>query len=451
MPQAPEAEAAVLGCILLRPEVLDEVAGSIGPHDFCHPKHQAVYESILRLSGAMTPIDEVTVAEDLRATGRLDAIGEDFLAALSASVGTAENVAYHAEIVRERSLARRLIATVSEIGARTYAEPASVRDLLDDAQGRIFELAQGLGGTGYVSFSAVARETLKAIDRAKAHGSEVGVQTGFADVDKILGSLRGGELIVLAGRPSMGKTGLALNLAVNAAFERRIPSLFFSLEMGRGQLCHRVLAAKSGIPTSVMRSGAMTDDQCDAIVRAACHYGDLLLAVDDSSPLSAMDIRGRARRFASDRRFFPDGPGLGLVVVDYLQLMKPSPHGRGERTREREVAEMSAAMKELAKELRWPVLVLSQLSRASEKREDRRPMLSDLRDSGALEQDADAVLFVHRQDQYQRDRSKHTHTADVIVAKHRCGATGAAELRFDRELVRFDNLAHRTASWGGPQ
>lgn len=437
LPHNLEAEASVLGGILLNPkDALNRVIELLIPEDFYSPANQDIFDAILRLEEKAKPIDIITLEEELRVHEKLSRIGGVVaLAELAAKVPTAENIAYHARIVREKSTLRKMIQMMSEIATDAYAEQGEVGEFLDGAEQRIFELTQRMTYTSYVPAKKILIEAFNAIERRYERKEAItGVPTGFADFDALTAGLQRSDLVIIAARPSVGKTALCLNIAQHAALTHKIPVLIFSLEMSKESLIERVLCSEARIDSSKLRGGFLDQGDWMGLTQAASRISEAQIFIDDSAAPTVLEIRAKARRFRADRTIFSDPNQLGLVVVDYLQLVRSH---RGLESREREVAEVSRGLKALAKELRLPVLALSQLRRAVEDRKDQRPQLSDLRESGAIEQDADVIAFIHRSKEHIEQN-----TAELIIGKQRNGPIGAAELVFLAKYTRFESRAH---------
>jgi len=433
-PQDLEAEKSVLSSILLEDRCLDTMIVELEPDDFYHPAHRTIFEAMLALREARSPVDLLTLSDHLIQKKLLDAIGGPVLLAEIADYETtAANVLHHARIVRDKSVRRALIGLATEIVELGFdgAEPA--QQMLNVAQGRMFELGQTRSRS---SFQRMEREVHDAIsfveDLMERGGGVTGLQTGFTDFDRLSGGLQGGDLIILAARPSMGKTALALNVARNAAIERAAKVAIFSLEMTTRSLVLRLLAAEARIESGVFRSGFVSTSDYQKLARAAERLGHAQIFIDDGSAATVLEMEAKARRLHAEH-------GLDLVVVDYLQLARGD--GRAER-REQEISEISRGLKSLAKELDIPVIALSQLNRGPESRADKRPMLADLRESGAIEQDADLIAFIYRDEVYNKDTDDEG-IAEIIIAKQRNGPTDTVRLRFEGRYTLFQNLAGR--------
>jgi replicative DNA helicase len=445
LPHNLEAEMSVVGGILLHPKAFHQVADLVDAHDFYHPTLGAIYQTMVELDEQSKPIDQLSVAEQMRTTDayhKLRAVnGEAYFGELMNAVVTVENLAYHARIVRSKATARRLAEAAQEIAAKGYGDYGDVDDYIDNAERTIFEIAQRTQRHSYVPVKKLLNETIKAIElRYERKQAITGVPTGFHKFDALTAGLQPGDLVIFAARPSMGKTSLVLNAAQNAAIESHIPVLVFSLEMSAESLMERLLCSEARVDSTRLRGGFLESRDWINITRAAGRLAEAPVFIDDSSTPTLLDIRARCRRWRSDQNVFKDDQQHGLVVIDYLQLVHGRPSGSREQNREREIAEISRGLKALAKELRVPVVALSQLNRSVESRADKRPQLSDLRESGAIEQDADVIAFIYRDEVYNKD-SPDKNVAEIIVGKQRNGAIGTVKLAFLNQYTRFENLA----------
>jgi replicative DNA helicase len=439
-PYNKEAEAAVIGGILLNNEALFLVQEILGAEDFYVETHRRIYAAMQQLSRAGLPVDHVTLGNELRKSGDFEKIGGAMaLDGLTDRVATVANVEHYARIVREKASVRRMIYAAQQVVADGFAETEAAEDFLDAAEASVFKAAQYRVGTGYSHVAPVVRKTFDDLQEASGRsGGLTGVPSGFADLDKLTAGFQRSDLVIVAGRPSMGKTALALNVAFNAAEELKQPVIVFSLEMGKEQLVRRMLSSVGRVDASRIRSNDLRKDDWPRLIQAADVLTRTEIYLDDSAPLTPLEIRAKSRRLKSEK-------GLALVVVDYMQLMRAG--GRRPDNREQEISEISRSMKGLARELEVPVITLSQLNRALESRTDKRPMMSDLRESGAIEQDADLILFVYRDEIYNNE-SEDRGTAEIIVGKQRSGPMGTTKLRFTAEHTRFDNLAPEDAPPG---
>jgi replicative DNA helicase len=447
LPHNVEAEASILGGIILRNEVLSNL-DTIEVEDFYDNRHKVVFQAIRNLEAAARPIDVVTLENEIEKAGKLDAIGGvAFLGELTLRVPTVDNVVTYAEIVTDKHQARKLMLAAGEISERGYEDNLEVRDYLDDAEAKIFEVTQRRDKTGPEPLKSLVKKVFSSLDeRFKADGGITGVPTGFVDLDGRTAGLQPTELIILAARPAMGKTSFAMSLAQNAATRHADgsggwPCLVFSLEMSSTQLAERMLCSEARVDSSALRRGQLQRQDMTNLTYAAASLSKAPILIDDTPALSLRELRARARRFRSNKELFGDKK-FGLILIDYLQLMRGSPQA-AKASREQEISEISRGLKALAKELHCPVLALSQLNRSLEQRTDKRPQLSDLRESGAIEQDADVILFIYRDVVYNKD-AENPHMAEVIIGKNRHGATGTIETHFEGRFTRFENLSQRS-------
>jgi replicative DNA helicase len=435
-PQNLEAEASVLGGILLENEAINRVLEIIAPVDFYRESHRKIFRAMLELTDRSEPADLITLSELLKGKGELEAVGGSaYLASLADQVPTAANIAHYARIIREKAILRQLISSATEIATRGFEEQGNVDEFLDAAEKVIFDIAEKKIKASFVSVGDMIKDTLKAVERLYERKELVtGVPTGFKDLDKLTAGLQPSELIIVAGRPSMGKTAFALNIAANAALNAGIGVAVFSLEMAREQLVLRMLCSEARVDNSKVRAGYLGERDFPKLANAAGKLHEALIYVDDTPAISVLELRAKTRRLIRDR-----DKKVGLVIVDYLQLMR----GMGNASnREQEISEISRSLKALAKELRVPVIALSQLNRRVEDRGDRRPMMADLRESGAIEQDADVIAFIYRDEVYNT-KSSDKGIAEIIVAKQRNGPIGTVNLAFLNEYTRFEDLAER--------
>ncbi len=442
-PANPEAEQSVLGAILVRPEVMDRIADLIAPEDFYREAHGRIYQAMLDLYGRGEPVDLVTVSALLKERGKLEGVGGPvFLAGLSEQVGFATNAEYYANLVRDKSVLRRLLDCTQEIASSCLAPVENVAEFLDQAEHKVFQVAESKVRQGFAPLSALVDTEIATLEAiwGRRDDSLTGVTSGFVDLDNYTAGFQPSDLIILAARPSMGKTALALNIAFNAAYGRRsssghsaplVPVAFFSLEMSKEQLVRRLLSSVGEVDASrISRATFLSGDDWPKLQEAAGILLDCPIYIDDSPGATVLEIRAKSRRLKADGK-------LGMIIVDYLQLMQ----GRAElSSREQQISEISRSLKGLAKELGVPVIALSQLSREPEKRERKRPQLSDLRESGAIEQDADVVLFIYRDEVY-KESPDNKGIAEVIIGKQRNGSTGTIKLSFRAKFTRFDDLA----------
>ncbi|CEP68963.1 DNA helicase, DnaB type [Moorella glycerini] len=434
-PQSLEAEQSVLGAIMLDREALLSVLEILKVEDFYREAHRLIYRAILDLNERGEAVDLLTVTEELRRQGQLEvAGGAAYLTSLTGDVPSVANAGYYARLVAEKATLRALVQAAGRITELALSEAGEVDQILDEAERLIFEVAGGRRRSGFVPIKEVLLQTFEQLERLSAHKGEVtGVPT-FHDLDRLLSGLQPSDLIICAARPGMGKTSFCLNIAQQVAVKQKLPVAIFSLEMSREQVVQRMLAAEAMVEQHRLRTGFLTEDDWARLVNAAGILGEAPIYIDDTPALSALEVRAKARRLQSES-------GLGLVVVDYLQLMQA--HRRVD-SRQQEIALISRAMKALARELNVPVLVLSQLNRGVEQRQDKRPVMADLLESGAIEADADVIIFLYRPQYYDPDTDKKG-IAEVIVAKHRNGPVGTVEMAFLPEFTKFVDLAPEPA------
>jgi len=433
--EAREAEVSVLGAILLDNGAYDRVAEFLDEDDFYVPAHRLVFGMMRLLSEDDQPIDPVTLSTGLEQKSQLEDVGGiDYLITLDQTAATAVNIEHHARIIHESAEIRRLISTCT--GVVEKAQSGDYDDttrLFDEAQALIYELGQSQRSKSFTDLPTALKAVVEKVQKAFETKSTVsGINTGFLDLNRMTSGLQGGDLIILAARPAMGKTAFALNLASNGASLAGCTVALFSLEMPTTQLAARVLACEARVDSERMRSGHLTDGDIDRLLQAVKRMNDWSIHIDDTAGVGVMELRAKCRRLASDRNI----PKLGLVVIDYLQLMKGRP---GIRSREQEISDISRSLKSLAKELDVPIVALSQLNRGVESRPNKRPLMSDLRESGAIEQDADIIMFVYRDEYYNPDTEEQGVT-EIIIGKQRNGPIGTCKLRFFKEWSRFDNL-----------
>jgi replicative DNA helicase len=426
------AEQCVLGGMLLSKDAISDVIEVIRPSDHYRPAHQLVHEAILDLYARGEPADAITVSNELARRGDLPRIGgAPYLHTLIASVPTAANAGYYARIVRERAILRRLVEAGTRIVQMGYTGDSDADDLVDRAQAEVYAVTDRRISEDYHSLAEIMPGALDEIESISSHsGAMTGVPTGFADLDALTNGLHPGQMVVVAARPAVGKSALALDFARSATIRHALPTVLFSLEMGRNEITMRLLAAEAKVPMNLMRSGQLSDDDWSRLAKRMGEVADAPLFIDDSPNMSLMEIRAKCRRLKQRH-------DLRMVIIDYLQLMS-SP--KRVENRQQEVSEMSRSLKLLAKELGVPVVALSQLNRGPEQRQDKKPMLSDLRESGSIEQDADVVILLHREDAYERE-SPRAGEADLIVAKHRNGPTATVTVAFQGHYSRFVDMA----------
>jgi len=431
-PQNIEAEQSVLGGILLEPEALSRILEVLQEEDFYREGHRKIFSAMVALYQKGTPVDLITLTESLLTRQNLEGIGgASYLTSLTDAIPSAVNIEVYARIVREKSILRRLINLTTEIASKSYQFSGEVEDILDQAEKSIFEITAAKITPHIYPLSEVIKDSFQTIEALYERKERIsGVPTGFTKLDQMTSGFQPSDLIIIAGRPSMGKTAFALDIARNAATLAEIPSVIFSLEMSRQQLAIRMLCSEARVDSYKLRSGFIGERDWPRLTNAAGLLSEAPIYIDDSPALSVLQMRAKARRLNSEK-------GLGLAVVDYLQLM--SGRGGSDR-REQEISEISRSLKALAKELNIPVVALSQLNRKVEDRTDRRPFMADLRESGAIEQDADVILFIYRDEMYD-ENSKQKGTAEVIIGKQRNGPIGKITLAFIDQYTRFENLA----------
>ncbi|CDW92287.1 replicative DNA helicase [Thiomonas sp. CB2] len=436
-PHSIEAEQSVLGGLLLDNQAFDKVADLLVAAQFYRFEHRAIFQAIADLINLSKPADVITVLEALQSIGKHEECGGlPYLNSLAQCVPSAANIRRYAEIVRERAVLRQLV-TISDEIAQNALNPQGrgVQQILDEAESRIFAISEegAKSAAGFQSMKGLLGELLKRVSELAERGGAdtTGVPTGFADLDRMTAGLQPGDLVIVAGRPSMGKTAFSLNIAEHVAINEQLPVAVFSMEMGASQLVLRVVGSMGRIDQSHLRTGQLSEDEWTRLPETIERLQDVHMHIDETPALNPLELRARSRRLA--RQF---GGRLGLIVVDYLQLMSSSRDGENRAT---EISEISRSLKALAKELHCPVIALSQLNRDLEKRTDKRPVMSDLRESGAIEQDADVILFIYRDEVYNKD-SKDAGVAEVIIGKQRNGPIGVVHLAFLKPLTRFENL-----------
>lgn len=437
-PQNIEAEQSVLGSILLDPDAIVPAMEFIESIDFYRRAHQLIFEAMAELNERNEAIDVVTISNTLETKNQLDDVGgTPYLAELATVVPTAANVEYYAKIVEERALLRRLIHTATEIASEGY-EAEDIPSLLDEAERRILEVSEKRNRSGFISIADVLQETVNNIDELFQNDEEItGISTGYKMLDQMTAGLHEDELIILAARPGVGKTAFALNVAQNIGTKTDQAVALFSLEMGAEQLVNRMLCAEGTINASNLRTGQLTEEEFTKLFVAMGSLSKANIYIDDTPGIRTPEIRAKCRRLKQEKG------NLGLIVIDYLQLIE----GSGRESRQQEVSEISRQLKKLAKELSVPVIALSQLSRGVEQRQDKRPILSDLRESGSIEQDADIVAFLYRDDYYrsedgEEEEQVEDNVVEVILEKNRSGARGTVKLLFIKEYNKFSSLTY---------
>lgn len=431
-PQNIEAEQAVLGAMLIKKEAILEVQEILRPDDFYREAHRIVFEAMLELSGNDEAVDLVTLTEQLRKSGTLEKIGGlPFITQLANMVPTAANVAYHAKIVKEKAELRNLINAATEIAGAAYEDTDDVANIMDEAEKKILAVANRQNGGVFEPMKNIVMRTFERINVLyESRGGLTGISSGFKDLDKLTSGLQKSDLILVAARPSMGKTAFTLNIASYCGLHNNTVA-FFSLEMSKEQLMQRMLCSEGGIDASRLRTGQLDEGEWNHLVETADRLSRAPIFIDDTAGITVMELRSKARRLKAEH-------GLDLIVIDYLQLMQGRPNRNGDN-RQQEISEISRSLKALARELDVPVIALSQLSRSVESRQIKKPMLSDLRESGSLEQDADIVMFLYREDYYDKD-TENKNITEVIIAKHRNGPVDSISLFFQKEFTKFRDL-----------
>ncbi len=445
-PQNLEAEMSVLGGVMLENEALNRALEHLNTDDFYRGSHQKIFKALLRLSERNEPADLVTLTAELKVHGDFEDVGGgSYLATLVDYVPTAANISYYCKLVKEKSVARKLIEASTEIATKGY-EGGDMEEILDYAEKSIFEIAENRIRPSFFPVREILKDTFKTIEKLFDRKELVtGVPTGYQDLDKMTAGMQAGDLVIIAGRPSMGKTAFALNVAEYATThaETKVPTVVFSLEMSKESLVQRMLCSVARVDAGRLRTGHLGESDWPKLTMGAGQLSEAPLFIDDTPAISVLELRSKARRLKAEH-------GLGLIVVDYLQLMR----GSNTESRQQEISEISRSLKALAKELSLPVVALSQLNRSLESRTDRRPMMSDLRESGAIEQDADVIMFVYREAVYCEDcknREKtcekgHDKDAEIIIGKQRNGPIGTVNLTFRGQFTRFENQARREGS-----
>ena len=448
-PHSVEAEQSVLGGLLIDNSAWDRAGDLLNEADFYRYEHKLIFAAIAKLINAGKPADVVTVFEELTSLGKAaDCGGLAYLNALAQSVPSAANLRRYAEIVRERAVLRKLVSVSDEIAsAALNPQGRPVKEIVDEAEGKIFRINEE-GNKGAQGFHSMDRLVVDLIDRVNElaeMGAEdvTGVRTGFYDLDRMTAGLQPGDLIILAARPSMGKTAFAINIGENVAIDEGLPVVIYSMEMGAAQLALRMVGSIGRIDQSHLRTGRLADDEWGRLSEAVDKLGKAHIFIDESPGLSPSEVRARARRQARI------SGQLGLIIIDYLQLMSGNGGAGSEENRATVVGEISRGLKALAKELQCPVIALSQLNRSVETRPDKRPMMSDLRESGAIEQDADIIMFIYRDEYYTKDQCQEPGVAEIIIAKQRNGPVGTVKLAFQRMHTKFENLAPGYSGGGG--
>ncbi|MGV3487748.1 MAG: replicative DNA helicase [Tuberibacillus sp.] len=434
-PQNIEAEQAVLGAIFLEPQALATASETLLPDDFYRTSHQRIYQVMLDLSERGEPVDVVTVTSELRNQNLLDEVGGlDYISELANSAPTAANIEFYSQIVEEKSLLRRLIRSATKIVSDGYTRDDDVDVILDDAEKTILEVSQRKKSTAFQSIKDILVEAYDNIELLhNRKGDVTGIPTGFIELDRMTAGFQRNDLIIVAARPSVGKTAFALNIAQNVATKTEENVAIFSLEMGAQQLVMRMLCAEGNIDAQRLRTGKLVEEDWQKLTMAMGSLSNAGIYIDDTPGIRVNEIRSKCRRLKQEK-------GLGMILIDYLQLIQGSSNRHSEN-RQQEVSEISRTLKAIARELEVPVIALSQLSRGVESRQDKRPMMSDIRESGSIEQDADIVAFLYRDDYYNKETEKQN-IIEIIIAKQRNGPVGTVELAFIKEFNKFVNLEH---------
>ena len=435
-PQSIEAEQSVLGAILLENEALIKAIELLQVDDFYRESHRQIYSAMIGLYEKNTPVDQITLTEHLKQKNKLAEVGGlSYVAELAEKIPTAANIEYYAKIVRQKAILRNLIASATGIVAKATSGEENIEDILDFSEKTIFQISEQQIKPSYYPLKSILQSTFKSIERLYEKKQLItGVATGFADLDEKTSGFQPSDLIIIAGRPSMGKTAFCLNIAQHAATVEKVPTVVFSLEMSKEQLALRMLCSEARIDNHKLRSGHIAENEWGKLTMAAGRLSEASLFIDDTPGMSVFEMRAKARRLKAEH-------GLGMIIIDYMQLMSGS-KSRAD-SREQEISEISRSLKALAKELNVPVLALSQLNRRLEDRTDKKPQMSDLRESGAIEQDADVILFIYREEVYHRDSEEAKGKAEVIIGKQRNGPIGDIPLTFINEYTRFETRSYR--------
>ncbi|MCD6352883.1 MAG: replicative DNA helicase [Proteobacteria bacterium] len=433
-PQSIEAEQAVLGSILLENEVLHQVIETLDINDFYRGTHQKIFAGMLELYNKNEPSDLITLTDTLSQKKHLDDVGgPSYLSSLVDNIPTAANAVHYAKIVRERSILRKTIAAATDIINKGYENEKDINDVLDFAEASIFAISEYQIKPSFYPLREIIKSSFVTIEKLYEKKELItGVPSGFEDLDRLTSGFQSSDLIIIAGRPSMGKTSFALNIAQNAAIGKNIPVAIFSLEMSKEQVAIRMLCSESRIDAHKLRGGFLSENDWPKLTRAAGSLSEAPVFVDDTAGITVLEMRAKSRRLRKDQK-------LGLIIVDYLQLMREK--GRTDN-REQEISAISRSLKALAKELNIPVIALSQLNRKVEDRHDKRPQLADLRESGAIEQDADVIIFIYRDEVYNKDDSDKKGKAEILISKQRNGPIGKVDLTFINEFTKFESFAY---------
>ncbi len=434
-PQNVEAEQSVLGSAMIDNNALPKIIEIISREDFYKEAHRKIFEAMIRLFEKSEPIDLITVVEELRKSGEIEAVGgEEYLSSLASQVPTAANIKYHSKIIREKALLRSLIKSASEIVDNVYENSLDADDLVDQAERIIFHISDKRIKTSFVELKSLIKGTFETIEHLYDKKSAItGVASGFADLDERTSGFQRGDLIIVGGRPSMGKTAFSLNIARHVGVDLKEPVAIFSLEMSKEQLAMRMLCSEAMVDSNSIRKGFIRKEDWSKLTNAAGRLTESPIFIDDTSSITVLEMRAKARRLKLEHK------GLSLIIVDYLQLMR----GRGNfERREQEISEISRSLKALSKELNVPIIALSQLNRGVEQRHDKKPTLADLRESGAIEQDADVIIFLYRDEFYNKNTSEKG-KAEIIIAKQRNGPTDEIPLTFLPHCTRFTDYTDR--------
>lgn len=440
-PQNIDAEQSLLGAILIDTNAIQRVIDLVRTPSFYKEAHRVIFQAMLDLFGSSEPIDLVTLTEKLRVKNKLDDVGgASYLTDLTDVVATSANIEHYAKIVDEKFILRNLISTGSDIVESAFTEEHEAAAILDGAEKKIFEIANSRIKKGFVPIKDILMGIMDEIEQVHNNDQNIlGIPSGYTDLDRLTSGFQESDLIILAARPSVGKTAFALNIAANIALKEKLKVGIFSIEMVKESLVYRVICSDAGIDSNKLRTGNLTDLEWKKLTRSLGRLDSANIYIDDTAGINAMELRAKARRIKAEK-------GLDLIIIDYLQLM----HGLKVRSENRtqEISEIARLLKSIARELKVPVIALSQLSRAIEQRTDKRPKLSDLRESGEIEQTADLVIFLHREDYYESEHIQPTSLTEIIVAKHRNGPTGSAKLVFRKNITQFVNKEKNSDDMG---
>jgi replicative DNA helicase len=438
-PQFPEGEKAILGGLLLDNDALSKVMAVLSVEDFYREAHRSIFRAMADLSSRNEPVDWITLTAALKEAGLLEAVGGPaFLTELADAVPSAANILHYTQKVKERAILRQLISAATEISTRCYEDHANIDEFLDEAEQVIFKVGESRIQSGFVHIHDLMKDSIETVENLYERKENItGVPSGFQDLDKETAGFQRSDLVIIAGRPSMGKTSFALNVAMNAAIEGGVPTAVFSLEMSKEQIGLRLLCSKARVNLKSLRTGYLSDRDWSSLTLAVGNISDAPLYIDDTPAINTLEIRAKARRLKKEK-------GLGLILVDYLQLMRGATRSD---SREKEISEISRSLKALAKELNVPVLALSQLNRKVEERPNKRPQLADLRESGAIEQDADVIIFIYRDEVYNKSEDNPKKgEAEIIIGKQRNGPIGLVRVHFKAEYSSFYPLTQRDDS-----